>query len=75
MSVLSLRIDDDTKDRLDRLSALTRRPASVYVREALEEKIEELEDYYLAVEALQEYRKDPTTHSLEEVAENLGLEI
>lgn len=75
MSVLSLRIDDEIKGRLDKLSALTKRPVSVYVREALEEKIEELEDYYLAVNALEEYRKNPVSYSLEEVAENLGLEI
>lgn len=73
--VLSIRLPDDIKERLEALSAKTKRPVSVYVREAIVEKLDDLEDYYLAIEALEEYRKDPTTYSLEEVAKRLGVEV
>lgn len=47
--VLSLRVPNELKERLDRLSADTHRPASWYVREALEKHLEDVEDYYDAV--------------------------
>nr|CDL66140.1 unnamed protein product [uncultured bacterium] len=55
-AVLSLRLADDVKERLDRLSAVTRRPAAVYVREALEAHLDDLEDYYAAVEVCERIR-------------------
>lgn len=55
-AVLSLRLAKDTKERLDRLSDRTKRPVSVYVREALEAYLEDLEDYYEAVEVRERIR-------------------
>lgn len=49
-AVLSVRVDDDLKSRLDALSAETRRSSAVYVREALSAYLDDLEDYYLAHE-------------------------
>ena len=73
--VLSLRLPKDTKKRLDSLSAQTRRPASVYVREALEKYLDDLEDYYLAAEELDAIRAGKSkTYSLEEVKADLGLD-
>lgn len=72
--VLNLRLSKDTKERLDNLSAQTRRPASDYVREALEEYLDDLEDYYLAAEELEAIRAGKSkTYSLEEVKADLGL--
>jgi len=45
-SVVSIRLDAATKDRLDALSATTGRPAAFYVREALLEHLDELEYAY-----------------------------
>ncbi|MDO5049201.1 MAG: ribbon-helix-helix protein, CopG family [Actinomycetaceae bacterium] len=73
--VLSLRLPSEIKGRLDRLSAQTRRPASVYVREALEEYLDDLEDYYLAAQEAEDIRAGRSrTYPLEEVKADLGLE-
>lgn len=48
--VLSVRVDDDVKSRLDFLSTQTRRSSAVYVREAVNSYLDDLEDYYLAHE-------------------------
>lgn len=45
-SVVSVRLDAATKDRLDALSATTGRPAAYYVREALVEHLDALEYAY-----------------------------
>lgn len=71
--VLSLRLPDETKSRLDELSARTRRPASVYVREALDEYLDDLEDYYLGMQSLEQTRHTGVTYSLDEMRERLGL--
>ena len=45
---LSIRIDPDIDARLERLARLTGRSKSFYVKQAIEEHIEDLEDLYLA---------------------------
>lgn len=45
---LSIRIDPDTDARLERLARLTGRSKSFYVKQAIEQHIEDLEDLYLA---------------------------
>ena len=71
--VLSLRLPDEIKARLDELSARTRRPASVYVREALDEYLDDLEDYYLGIQSLEQTHRTGVTYSLDEMRERLGL--
>ena len=53
MQSLNIRIPDNLADRLDDLASETGRTKSYYVRQALEEKLEELEDYYLALQSLE----------------------
>lgn len=73
--VLSLRLPTETKERLDALSARTRRPVAVYVREALDTYLEDLEDYYLAVEELEALHSGRSrTYSLDEVKADLGMD-
>ncbi|AYD90615.1 ribbon-helix-helix protein, CopG family [Actinomyces lilanjuaniae] len=75
-SVLSLRLPDDLKDRLDRLSAQTGRPASFHVRQALTERLDHLEDMYaLAARAEAARSGQATTFSLAEVAHDLGITL
>jgi RHH-type rel operon transcriptional repressor/antitoxin RelB len=45
---LSIRLDDDLAARLDRLARLTGRSKSFYVKQAIEDHIEDLEDLYAA---------------------------
>ena len=44
----SVRLDDELESRLDRLARLTGRSKSFYVKQAIEDQIEDLEDLYLA---------------------------
>lgn len=72
--VLSLRVTSETKARLDRLSRATNRPASVYVREALEAHLDKLEYEYMILQRVSEVRAGKAeTVSLEEMDRRLGL--
>lgn len=51
--VISIRVDRELSERLDALSTATGRPRAYYLREALAEHLDDLEDYYLAVETAQ----------------------
>ncbi|GJM07551.1 MAG: hypothetical protein DHS20C10_12850 [marine bacterium B5-7] len=53
MTSLNIRIPEALAARLGTLAEQTGRTKSYYVREALEEKLEELEDYYLAMQSLE----------------------
>ncbi len=71
--MLAVRLDPDLEARLTAVAKRTGRSKSYYAREALREKIEELEDIALLEEAL----RDPDagkTRPLEEVMKRLGLE-
>jgi RHH-type rel operon transcriptional repressor/antitoxin RelB len=52
---LALRIPPDIEERLEALSRRTGRSKSFYAREAILEHLEELEDTYLAQEAVDEH--------------------
>ena len=54
MMSLNIRIPDDLAIRLGDLAEQTGRTKSYYLRAALEEKLEEMEDYFLALQAIQE---------------------
>lgn len=71
--MLSVRLDPELEARLDAVAKRTGRSKSHYVREALIEKIEELEDIALLEEAL----RDPDagkTISMERMRRELGLD-
>jgi RHH-type rel operon transcriptional repressor/antitoxin RelB len=44
----SIRLDEELEARLERLARLTGRSKSFYVKQALQDQIEDLEDLYLA---------------------------
>lgn len=44
----SIRLNDDLDARLERIARLTGRTKSFYVKQALEDQIQDLEDLYLA---------------------------
>ena len=71
----SIRLDAETEQRLDRLSAETGRTKAFYLRELIERGLEDLEDYYLGMEVMERLRKgEEYTLSLEEVEKGLGLD-
>lgn len=47
---LSIRLPADLERRLDELASRTGRTKTYYVRQAVLEKLQDLEDYYLAAE-------------------------
>ncbi len=71
--MLAVRLDKELEDRLNAVAKRTGRSKSYYVREALLEKIEELEDIALLEEAL----RDPDagkTVSMDQMRRELGLD-
>lgn len=72
---ISVRLPADLDRRLDFLARQTGRTKAFYIREALLEKIDDLEDYYLAADVLERIRKgEETTHPAAMVRKDLGLD-
>jgi len=69
--MLSLRLDPDVERRLDELARLTGRTKSFYIRELIEENLEDLEDRYIAEARLE--KRGPALTS-RQVRKELGLE-
>lgn len=71
--MIAVRLDPDLEARLTAVAKRTGRSKSYYARQAILEKIEELEDIALLEEALKTY--DPAGNkSLDQVMRDLGLE-
>jgi RHH-type rel operon transcriptional repressor/antitoxin RelB len=68
--MLTVRLPEKIEARLRALAERTGRSESFYVREAVLEHLDDLEDYYLAVQRLEEKRP---TITLEEAERQLGL--
>ena len=71
----SIRLAPETEQRLDFLAAHTGRTKAYYLRELIEQGLEDLEDYYLAAEVLERVRKgQEQAHSAADVRKDLGLD-
>ena len=71
----AVRLPDETYERLQALAERTGRTATFYIREAVEEKLQDLEDLYLAEEVMrQRARGESKTYSLEEMGRELGVD-
>jgi len=68
--VIAVRLPPEIEKRLARLARKTGRSKTFYVREAILQHLEELEDYYLAVRRIEE---NLPGIPLEEVERRLGL--
>lgn len=53
----TVRLSSETEQRLNALAARTGRSKAYYLREIIEQGIEDLEDYYLAVEAMERLKR------------------
>lgn len=73
--MLAFRMPADMEERLARLAKLTGRTKTFYVREALEEHLDDIEDAYLAEKTLEEIRMGKQgTVSLDTLIEEYALE-
>ncbi len=71
--MLAIRLDADLEKRLADLAQKTGRTKSFYARAAIEEYIEDLEDYFLAEKAMKDF--DPKkTISMDQMKRELGLD-
>lgn len=70
----SIRLAPEIEQRLDFLASNTGRSKAYYLREIIENGIEDMEDYYLAAEVVERVRKgEEHVFSLDEVERELGL--
>ena len=70
----SIRLSPDAEKRLDSLAAQTGRTKAFYLRQMIENGLDDLEDYYLADEVLERVRQGKEKiHSSAQVRADLGL--
>jgi RHH-type transcriptional regulator, rel operon repressor / antitoxin RelB len=71
----SVRLAPEIEKRLDFLANQTRRTKAFYLRQIIENGLDDLEDYYLSAEVLEHVRKgEEKVYSAESVRKDLGLE-
>jgi len=73
--MIAVRVPEEIETRLDRLAQLTGRTKTYYVREAIEEHLDDLEDAYLAEKVLEKVRSGrEKLIPLEDVVKQYGLD-
>lgn len=73
--MLAIRLPEDIEKRLDKLARRTGRTKSFYVRQAILEHLDDLEDLYQAERVLERIRSgEEATIPLEDVLKRHGLE-
>lgn len=71
----SIRLEPEIEKRLDFLAAQTGRTKAYYLREIIEQGLDDLEDYYLAADVLERVRKGKEkVYSAADVRQDLGLD-
>lgn len=71
----SIRLAPETEQRLDYLATQTGRTKAFYLREIIEQGIQEMEDYYLAADVLERVLQGKEqVHSAVDVRRDLGLD-
>jgi RHH-type rel operon transcriptional repressor/antitoxin RelB len=74
MVAISIQLPDDVDQRLQQLTERTGRSKASYMLEAICERLDDLEDLYLAEQRLIDLRAGRSqTYTLEEVERELGL--
>jgi RHH-type rel operon transcriptional repressor/antitoxin RelB len=71
----SIRLAPETEQRLNYLASHTGRTKAYYLREMIEQGLEQIEDYYLAAGVLERVRNgQEQVHSAADVRRDLGLD-
>ena len=72
---ISIRLAPETEQRLNYLASHTGRTKAYYLREMIEQGLEQIEDYYLAAGVLERVRNgQEQVHSAADVRRDLGLD-
>ena len=75
MMPTTIRLNPDTEARLNQLAAKTGRTKAFYLRRLIEEHLDDIEDAYLADQALAEFRASgEKAIPFDEVCKELGLD-
>jgi RHH-type rel operon transcriptional repressor/antitoxin RelB len=69
--MLGIRLEPELEERLDRLARETGRTKSYYAKKAIQQFLEDREDYLLGIAVLE---RNETRTTLAEVRKELGLE-
>ena len=70
----SIRLNHATEERLDRLASSTGRTKAAYLRQIIENGLDDLEDYYQTAATVERIRKgEESVASLDQVEQDLGL--
>ena len=73
--LIGIRIPKSVKDRLDALAQKTGRTRTFYIRQALLEHLDDLEDKYMAQQVLGHVKEgEEEFYSLDDVERDLGLD-
>jgi RHH-type rel operon transcriptional repressor/antitoxin RelB len=72
--MIAVRMPAEVEARLESLSRKTGRTKTFYVRQAVVEHLDDLEDLFLAEEELRAIRAGARTYTIDEVRKDLGLE-
>ncbi len=73
--MLAIRLPKDIETRLDNLAKATGRTKTYYAREAILEKLEDMEDIYMAEKTIEDIKSGKTkTISAKEMWKRLDLE-
>ncbi|MBK8537120.1 MAG: CopG family transcriptional regulator [Candidatus Competibacteraceae bacterium] len=68
-------LEPEMEQRLDALTARTGRTKAFYLREIIQQGLDDIEDYYLASATLERVRKgEEPLYTAEEVRKDLGLD-
>ena len=70
---ISLRLNEEDSLLIKKYAQLNKMSVSDLIRQTVMERIEEDYDKELFAKAIEEYKKDPVTYSLDEVEKELGL--
>lgn len=70
---ISLRLNEEDSLLIKKYAQLNKMSVSDLIRQTVIERIEEDYDKELFAKALEEYKKNPVTYSLDEVEKELGL--
>ena len=70
---ISLRLNEEDSLLIKKYAQLNKMSVSDLIRQTVMERIEVDYDMVLFAKALEEYKKDPVTYSLDEVEKELGL--
>ncbi len=69
--MLSVRLDEITQTKLDNLAHVTKRPKSFFVKQALDNYLDDMVDYYDVQKRTQDNKRNLI--SIEELEKSLGL--